>query len=106
MCNWIKDNGEQCDIDNHDGDYCHLHEDEVDSNDADSRTESVLLDDGVAYCQSCKTAVLPTVLDITDAAFKANTKVIEQGLACGCQSVECEWAHPTLPTSEVPESWL
>jgi len=27
MCEYIKDNGEQCSINNHDGAFCHMHED-------------------------------------------------------------------------------
>ena len=106
MCKFIKDNGEQCGIDIHDGDYCHLHEREIDSKPADSNTEPFDVQDGVTYCDECKIAVMPTVLELEGAAFKPNSTYVTQGLACGCQSVEYEWSKPTLPNDKVPDSWL
>lgn len=105
MCKFIKENGEQCGIDSHDGDYCHLHDD-VDSTAADSDVESVELRDDVTHCDECKTTVRPAVLDITGAAFKPKMAHVKQGLVCDCESVRFSWNSQTIEKSQLPDSWL
>lgn len=111
MCEYIKDNGEQCGIDSHEGAFCHLHEDsdqaEVYRSEDESESSERFLDqDGPGICDNCGAPVRRAVGTVKEAKFKPKRVVVEEEFRCNCRNDN----SVTIGTKEfaktdVPDGW-
>jgi len=125
MCEYIKDDGEQCGFDNHDGDYCHVHEDMVedssnDSSDADTESGDRVEDDefhSAAFsgaqsdfvgqrmdtvCQQCKTS-LRRRERVSQHPNRPRHLLFEAVVECDCS--ERVLGGTAVRKSDSPDGW-
>jgi len=118
MCEYIKDNGEQCGIDSHEGAFCHLHEDSEQAEEwrdqkredygavtaGESASSETFLDpDDSGICDDCEQPVRRAVAAVTEAKFKPKRVVVEEEFTCGCGSVTV--GTKEFPKTDVPDGW-
>lgn len=101
MCEYIKDDGEQCGIDSHNGDYCHLHEEKESVADAvrgsSADFDGQMMDES---CDDCGTplrrterlrehpnyphrTVFEAVVECDCAEYVLGSKSVTNGKLCG-----------------------
>lgn len=111
MCNYIKENGDECSIDNHEGDFCHHHRDtqfaalwekiqsreEVES-DASGDASRV---EGVDTCGACDSAVR-TSTRLREHPNKPRSVVVQFYLHCDCSGYVL--TEETVSKTEMP--WI
>jgi hypothetical protein len=105
MCQYIKDDGEQCGIDNHDGPFCHQHEDSrfaalwERADGAESGSSAVEMD---GTCSECE-ASLRRRERLTDHENLGGQMMFVAYVECDCS----EHVLGTQPVriSNLPDGW-
>lgn len=95
MCQYIKENGEQCGRDAEP--YCFQHEG-ADGAQSDSSDE-----DDPSVCQVCGTAVRRCVTSVEEAQFAPRMVTIEEAFVCDCG--EYVIGAKNVPQQSVPDGW-
>lgn len=105
MCEYIKDGGEQCGIDNHDGPFCHQHEDTRfaalwrRSQGAESGSTAVEMD---TTCEDCDASLRRTER-LTEHPNMGGRLLFEAVVECDCD--EHVLGAQSVRTSDLPEGW-
>jgi len=117
MCEYIKDDGEQCGMDNHDGAFCHMHEDTEQAeryhsdeplneavseavSGAESDASGIVMD---GTCEDCK-APLRRTERLTEHPNMGGRLLFEAVVECDCG--EHVLGAQSVRTSELPEGWV
>lgn len=116
MCQYIKDNDEQCGRDAEP--FCHDHEDteqaeewyeenikNTESGETDVSGDScVFLDtDDPSICDTCEEPIRRAVASVSEAKFQPKRVVVEEEFRCGCGGVTI--GTKTYPKVKVPDGW-
>jgi hypothetical protein len=108
MCNFVKDDGEQCGRETEP--FCHQHEDTRfavlwhRTEDAETTREPFECEWAPTHCDECESAVRVVCARIDEAAFQPKSVIPTLALTCRCgNSVQY---MEKLPKSDVPEKWL
>lgn len=135
MCQYIKDNDEQCDMEEEP--FCHHHEDSVqatlhdigvemfDGGDVPTGGQFAQLiataveehesDVSAAFdpqwtptsCSECESAVRVVCARLDEAAFQPDKVIATLALTCPCgDSVQYDPSWNGVPKSEIPDNWL
>jgi hypothetical protein len=106
MCEYIKDDGEQCGMDDHDGDFCHHHEDTRfaalwrRSQAAEGGADDIVMDES---CDECDSALRRTER-LTDHENLGGQMMFVAVVECDCD----EHVLGTQPVrvNDLPGGWL
>lgn len=107
MCEYIKDDGEQCGFTNHDGDYCHVHEEMAEEDEFDSAAFSGAHSDFIGepmekVCQQCKTS-LRRRERLSQHPNRPRHLLFEAVVECDCS--ERVLGGTAVRKSESPDGW-
>lgn len=102
MCEYIRDNGEQCEIDSHDGRFCHVHDDMLsdDVSDVQNGFDGQVMD---TNCSNCETP-LRRCERLTEHPNKPHSVVFEAVVVCDCS--EEVLGSKTVSERNTPNGWL
>jgi hypothetical protein len=114
MCEYIKDDGEQCGMDNHDGAFCHMHED---TEQAEEWRDKKRADYGaVSGAQSGSSGIeMDTTCDDCETALRRTERLTDHenlgGKMLFVALVECDCDEHVLGTqpvrvNDLPGGWL
>lgn len=113
MCEYIKDNGEQCGMDNHDGAFCHMHED---TEQAEQWRDDMRSDYGAVsgatvgsndiemerMCNQCETPLRRTER-LTQHENLGSQMLFVAAVECDCS--EHVLGTQAVRTGKLPEGW-
>lgn len=113
MCIYITDDDEQCGMSNHNGLFCHHHNESrqakmyrMASEATDSRTDSFDGGTVVGTCNECNADVRQVTTVRTHRRFPTNI-MIEETMQCECDdNNEVMYHSRGVKSREVPEKWL
>lgn len=117
MCEYIKDDGDECGIDSHEGAFCHLHEDSEQSERYNSdeplnsevaeavsgASEHFIDPDDPGICDDCEAPVRRAVSAVQEAKFKPKRVVVEEEFRCNCAAITIGTRE--FDKSDVPDGW-
>lgn len=118
MCKYIKDGGEECGMDNHDGAFCHMHDDSDQAEEWRDEKRAAYGSVGGSQsgfepdwtpttCDGCESAVRVVCARLDEASFAPDKVVPTLALTCPCgDSVQYDPTWNNVPKSEIPAKWL
>jgi hypothetical protein len=113
MCQYIKDNGEQCGIDT--DPFCRHHDDTEQAEEwreggpitegADSRAVTFLDQDDPSICNDCEAPVRRTVAAVGEATYQPKMVTVEERFVCNCGDGGWTIRAQNVPKNKVPNGW-